>query len=71
MEMRYLKKNGLVERREIYSVEYKESTDSSRILRTLTLTPGLLSTKGFTQVPGEAVQYEQIEVSDSATAGGS
>ena len=66
MEMRYLKNNGLVEHREIYSVEYKESTDSSRIIRTLTLSPGSLSIKGFTLVPGEAIQYEQIEVIDSA-----
>lgn len=68
MEMRHLKENGLMEKREIYSVEYNESTDSSRIIRTLTLTPGILSTKGFTQEPGEALHYEQIEVSDSATA---
>ena len=68
MEMHYLKDNGLLDKREIYSVDYNEARDSSRIIRTLTLTPGVLSAKGFVMTPGEVVHYEQIEISDSDQA---
>ena len=68
MEMLYLKENGLQDHREVFSVEYQESTDSSRIIRTLTLTPGTLTTSGFTKTPGETIHYEQIEISETAPA---
>ena len=68
MEMHYLKGNGLLDKREIYSVDYNEARDSSRIIRTITLTPGMLTAKGFVLTPGEVVHYEQIEISDSDQA---
>ncbi len=62
LEMHYLKNNGLIDHRDVYSVEYQESEDSSRIIRTMTLTPGTLTTKGFTRIPGDTIHYEQIEI---------
>ncbi len=69
MEMHYLKENGLLDHREVYSVEYNVSEDSSRIIRTMTLTPGSLTAKGFSRTPGDTVHYEQIEISGNGQAG--
>ena len=62
LEMHYLKTNGLIDHRDVYYVEYQESEDSSRIIRTMTLTPGTLTTKGFSRIPGDTIHYEQIEI---------
>ncbi len=66
LQLRYQKDNGLLENRASFEAEYQQTEDSTRIIRTLTLTPGILSAGGFLQQPGDSVHMEQIEVREQS-----
>jgi len=65
LEMRFQKENGYLEKRTVYRVSYDISEDSTRIIRTLTLEPGILSVSGFLAESGESTHLEQIEIKES------
>jgi len=65
LEMRYQKENGFLEKRMVYRVDYNQTGDSTRIIRTLTLEPGFLSVSGFMEETGESTHFEQIEIRES------
>jgi hypothetical protein len=65
LQMRYQKANGLLEKRSVYKADYSVTSDSKRIIRTLTLQPGLLSVSGFSVEPGDSLHFEQIEIRES------
>ncbi|NPD71549.1 pallilysin-related adhesin [Oceanispirochaeta sp. M1] len=66
LQLRYQRKNGLMDARSVYNVDFQITEDSSRIIRTLTLVPGNLTVSGFLQESGETLHIEQIEVMDKS-----
>jgi hypothetical protein len=65
LQMRYQKENGNLEKRSIYKADFNVTSDSTRIIRTLTLEPGMLTVSGFNQEQGDSLHFEQIEIKES------
>ncbi|MCF7937645.1 MAG: pallilysin-related adhesin [Spirochaetales bacterium] len=63
IEMTVLGSGGLVQERHVYRIEYKEDKKSSRIIRSITLTPGVISVHGFEPAEAEdKLIFEQVEI---------
>ncbi len=65
LEMRYQDETGLLLQRSVYKVDYEQTVDSSRIIRSLTLQPGKLTASGFIQEPQTAWLLEQVEIREA------
>ena len=66
LQVRFMKKNGAFEETANWLVVYDEDRDSTRIIRSLSLSPAVLSADGVREA-GEVVRrFEQIEVLSSA-----
>lgn len=62
LQIQYMKKNGAVEDTVNWIAEYDEDRDSTRVIRSLSLSPALLSVNGIRTSGGAMRRFEQIEI---------
>ncbi len=62
LQVQFMKKNGALEETMNWIAEYEEDKDPARIIRSLSLTPALLSVDHIRQTSGPLRRFEQIEV---------
>ena len=62
LEIQFMKKNGAVEETINWIADYQEDRDSTRIIRTLSLSPAQLSVDGIRPTGAAWRRFEQIEV---------
>ncbi|MBB6478561.1 pallilysin-related adhesin [Spirochaeta isovalerica] len=67
LEMKELSSNGLTRDIKTYLMEYSESADDLRIIRTITLKKGVLRARGIAPESGSELHFEQIEKVDQET----
>ncbi|MBN2656921.1 MAG: pallilysin-related adhesin [Spirochaetales bacterium] len=61
LEMKELSTNGLTKEIRTYLMNYAETADDLRIIRTITLKQGVLKSRGITPESGSELHFEQIE----------
>lgn len=66
LELKFLSQAGLVEERRVYKADYLEEKREQEIIRTLVLIPGKVGIRGFVPQENSFIQYEQIEMIDTA-----
>jgi hypothetical protein len=66
LQLKVVRRNGLVQETRTYRMAYSEERDETRILRTLELKPGELGVYGFTPSLSDAVKLDQIEILEDA-----
>ncbi|MEE8441809.1 MAG: hypothetical protein V3S41_08820, partial [Spirochaetia bacterium] len=64
LEMKFVDENRLPVESRRYSVEYAETTDDDRLIRTMLLQPGEVGIAGFFSSGDESTTLEQIELLD-------
>ncbi len=66
LELVFLSDAGLIEKRQVYKVDYLEEQREQEIIRTVYLIPGKVGVRGFVPDDASFIQYEQIETIDSS-----
>jgi hypothetical protein len=62
LQLKAVRRNGLVQETRTYRIEYNEEKDETRILRTLVLQPGELGVYGFVPSLSDPIKLDQIEI---------
>lgn len=62
LQVQYMKKNGALEETVNWVLEYEEDRDETKIIRSLSLSPALLSVDGVTSTNDAWRRFEQIEI---------
>ena len=62
LEIRFMKRNGAFEETRNWAAAYDEDADESRIIRSLSLTPAILTANGIRLTGDPPLYFEQIEV---------
>ncbi len=62
LEVQFMKKNGAMEESASWLIEYKQEGDSSRIIRSISLTPAYMSVSGIRPIGQAPLYFEQIEI---------
>lgn len=62
LQLKVVRRNGLVQETRTYRMELSEERDETRVLRTLELQPGELGVYGFTPSLSDPIKLDQIEI---------